>query len=88
MANVTSTISDGDTVVFQNMPMSIQPSHGVLKGFQGEFDVPQGGAYVAPGKSFQLTCSDGRAGKILINSAHSGSGQGYLVRFVTTGPFG
>jgi hypothetical protein len=87
MARTTGTISDGDTVLFQDIAMSLQPTSGVLKGFQGEFEIPQGGAYVSPGKSFQLTCADGRSGKILIKSTHSGSNQASRVQFITTGPF-
>jgi hypothetical protein len=87
MVRDIGTINDGDTVLFQDMPMSFQPTGGVLKGFQGEFYVPQGGAYVSPGKSFQLTVSDGRTGQILIKSTHLGSNQGQRVVFQTQGQF-
>jgi hypothetical protein len=85
MAQVTGTIADGDTVLFQDMPMRLQPTTGILKAFQGEFHIPLGGAFVAAGKSFHLTCSDGRSGEILIKSIHMGTNQGVRVEFRTTG---
>jgi hypothetical protein len=87
MARMTGTISDGERVLFLDVPMSFHPIPGVLKGFQGEFYVPQGGTYVTPGKSFQLTVSDGRTGKILIKSTHLGSNQGQRVVFQSQGSF-
>jgi hypothetical protein len=87
MAQVTGTISDGDKVLFQDIPMSLRPTSGVLKGFEGEFIIPAGGSYLSPGLSFRITCSDGRSGTILIVAARSGSSPGFLVEFQTQGAF-
>jgi hypothetical protein len=87
MAQVTGTISDGDKVLFQDLPMMLRPTSGVLKGFEGEFYAPVGSSYVFPGTSFQLTVSDGRAGEILIKSTRLGSNQGQQVEFRTQGRF-
>ncbi len=86
MAQITGTISDGDKVLFQDIPM-ILPTSGVLKGFKGELGTTPGGAYLSPGSSFLLTCSDGRSGKILIVAARPGPNQGFLVEFRAQGAF-
>ena len=69
MARVTGTISDGDAILFQDLPIDLQPSnpHGGPMGFRGEFVVPQGGPFIAAGRSCELKCSDGRRARFSSN---------------------
>jgi hypothetical protein len=81
------TGSDGDTVLFHDIPVDLQPAGGAIIAYKGEFDTPPSGTIVVPGMSYLLTCSDGRSGTIIIKGTHSWSNQGFRVEFETTGPF-
>ncbi len=89
MAHVTGTISDGDTVLFRDVSIDLQPTNppGGPNGFRGEFEVPQGGPFIAAGRSCELKCSDGRSGEVLIRSVRLGSNQPARVVLAMTGPF-
>jgi hypothetical protein len=87
MAQTTDTISDGEKVLFKDMPISIQIEPGAVIVYQGNFEVPVGGTRVAPGKFLHLACADGRAGTIVIKSTSSWGNQGQRVEFQTEGPF-
>jgi hypothetical protein len=89
MAHVTGTITDGEKVLYQDISIDLQPrnSFGGPMGFQGEFDIPQGGPFVSAGRSCELECSDGRSGQILIKRVHVSSKPPNRITFVTSGPF-
>jgi hypothetical protein len=86
MAQVTGNISDRAALIFQDMPISLLPVTDFVRAYHGEFEVPHGGTFVAPGKSLRLVCSDGRSGDILIVSTHIGRDRGVRIRFQSTGP--
>jgi hypothetical protein len=87
MAYVTGIISDGATILFQDVAINLQRLAGEITAYQGEFDIPQSGDHLVPATSLRFTCSDGRSGEIVIKTTHLGNGPGQRVRFQTNGPF-
>jgi hypothetical protein len=89
MAQLTGTISDGDQIIMQDVPMSIQenPATSHTWGFQGVFILPPGSKWLKPGERYHLRLSDGRSGDILIKSTPTGTREATQVHFVNAGRF-
>jgi hypothetical protein len=90
MGQITGTFSDGERVVFRDVPISIQPTHpsSGISAWRGRFEVPQSATPPHAGQSYLLEVSDGRSGQIHIMRLAFGKDQVHQVMFQTDGPFG
>jgi hypothetical protein len=89
MEQVVATISNGDTVLAQDVTAWVQvtSSQSGLRSWRGSFVQPQG-SYVPVGGPYLLKTGDGRSGQILVTRTSVGSHQATRVEFTGTGPFG
>jgi hypothetical protein len=89
MARVIGTISKDDKVLISDVSINLLQNNSPsgLIGFRGAFVKPEDSPHISAGTSFQLKCSDGRSGEILIKKVSLGTRQPTTVEFVTSGQF-
>jgi hypothetical protein len=88
MEHVRGRILDGDTVLHENLDISvsIDESPSGHKSFHGFFGLPLGPTKMMADHTFRLALEDGRSGEIVVKEIEMSSNGPTRVRFTGSGP--